>query len=173
MSGKPVHKGHMMAIQQAANECDEVMVFVSLVDRKKPGEVPIFGSDMELIWKTQLEGIMPSNVKISYVRVPVRSAYEFADKVEKSGKSSMVFFYSDQEDLDSNFSDKSMEKYFPRLTSLGLIEKHPTKRFFSGTKMRELLAANKAKEFKNMLPDGVDKEMIWDILKSSAGIDIT
>ncbi len=168
MSGKPVHKGHMAAIEKASSECDEVRLFVSLSDRTRPGEVPIFGADMEIIWKTQLEIIMPSNVVVEYVKIPVASAYEFASNFEKSGKDAIIVFYADQEDLDANFSEAKLTKYFPRLYADGLIVRTQTARIFSGTKMREFLASGDAKKFKSMLPNGIDKEAVWDMLSASA-----
>jgi hypothetical protein len=167
MSGKPVHKGHIAAIQKAADECDEVRLFVSLSDRLRPGEVPIYGTDMETIWKTQLENIMPSNVKVEYVKVPVRSAYEFAEALDKSNKNAVINLYADQEDLNTNFSPDKMKKYLPRLISKNLVFWRPTERIFSGTKMRQLLASDDSENFKKMLPDGTDKDLIWDLLRSS------
>jgi hypothetical protein len=168
MSGKPVHKGHHAAVMKASEECDEVRLFVSLSDRTRPGEVPIFGADMEIVWKTQLEAIMPANVVVEYVKVPVASAYDFAGQIEKSGEEVIVVFYADQEDLDKNFPEAKMSKYFPRLASEGLVQRSPTARLFSGTKMRQFLASGDAKGFKSMLPDGVDKEAVWELLSAGA-----
>lgn len=168
MSGKPVHKGHMTAIHKASSECDEVRLFVSLSDRTRPGEVPIFGADMEIVWRTQLESIMPANVHVEYVKVPVASAYDFAGQIEKSGEEAQIVFYADQEDLDKNFPEVKMAKYFPRLEADGLIHRSPTVRIFSGTKMRQFLASGDSKGFKSMLPDGIDKEAVWELLSAGA-----
>jgi hypothetical protein len=168
MSAKPYHKGHHAAVVKASEECDEVRLFVSLSDRTRPGEVPIFGADMEIVWKTQLESVMPANVVVEYVKVPVASAYDFAGQIEKSGEETVVVFYADQEDLDKNFPEVKMVKYFPRLASEGLVQRSPTARLFSGTKMRELLAKGNAKGFKAMLPDGIDKDAVWELLSAGA-----
>jgi hypothetical protein len=173
MSGKPVHKGHMAAIFKASEECDVVHLFVSLSDRLRPGEIPIFGADMEIVWKTQLEAIMPPNVIVEYVRIPVASAYDFAGQIEKSGEDAIVVFYADQEDLDKNFPEAKMSKYFPRLESDGLILREPTARLFSGTKMRQYLASGDEKGFKSMLPDGIDKKAVWDLLSAGASKPLT
>lgn len=167
-SYKPFHRGHFASIEKAASECDQVFLFVSLSDRARPGEVPIFGNDMETIWKTQLENIMPSNVTVEYVKIPVASAYDFAGNIEKSGEEANIIFYADPEDLDKNFPESRMLKYFPRLSSKNLIKREPTARLFSGTKMRDFLAKGNSKGFKSMLPDGVDKEAIWELLYSSS-----
>ena len=168
MSAKPYHKGHHAAVLKAASECDEVRLFVSLSDRVRPGEVPILGADMEIVWKTQLEAIMPGNVVVEYVRVPVASAYDFAGKVEASGEDAVVVFYADQEDLDKNFPEAKMSKYFPRLSAEGLVLREPTPRLFSGTKMRQFLANGDERGFKSMLPDGVDGDAVWELLSASA-----
>lgn len=173
MSAKPYHKGHHAAVVKASEECDEVRLFVSLSDRTRPGEVPIFGADMGIIWQTQLEGIMPSNVIVEYVKVPVASAYDFAGQLEKSGEDVVVVFYADQEDLDKNFPEAKMTRYFPRLASEGLVERSPTARLFSGTKMRQFLATGNAKGFKSMLPDGIDKEAVWELLSAATSRSVT
>lgn len=168
MSAKPYHKGHHAAVEKASLECDEVRLFVSLSDRTRPGEVPIFGADMEIVWKTQLETIMPDNVIVEYVRVPVASAYDFAGELEKSGEDVEIVFYADQEDLDKNFPEAKMPKYFPRLAAEGLIKRSPTARLFSGTKMRQFLAIGDSKGFMSMLPDGIDKLAVWELLSAGA-----
>jgi hypothetical protein len=173
MSAKPYHKGHHAAVVKASKECDEVRLFVSLSDRTRLGEVPIFGADMSIIWQTQLEGIMPSNVIVEYVKVPVASAYDFAGQLEKSGEDVVVVFYADQEDLDKNFPEAKMTRYFPRLASEGLVERSPTARLFSGTKMRQFLATDNAKGFKSMLPDGIDKEAVWELLSAATSRPVT
>ena len=50
MSAKPFHAGHDGLVRMAAGECDAVHLYVSLSDRKRPGEIPILGSDMQIIW---------------------------------------------------------------------------------------------------------------------------
>jgi hypothetical protein len=144
MSAKPYHKGHHAAVEKASLECDEVRLFVSLSDRTRPGEV------------------------VEYVKVPVASAYDFAGRLDVSGDDVEVVFYADQEDLDKNFPDAKMTKYFPRLAAEGLIQRSPTARLFSGTKMRQFLANGDSKGFESMLPDGIDKEAVWELLSAGA-----
>ena len=52
MSAKPFHEGHMSLIRKASDECKQVIVYVSTSDRKRKGEITIFGEDMQLIWET-------------------------------------------------------------------------------------------------------------------------
>lgn len=168
MSAKPYHKGHHAAVMKASQECDIVHLFVSLSDRIRPGEVPVYGADMEIVWKTQLEAIMPPNVIVDYVKVPVASVYEFAGAIDKSDEEAIVAIYADQEDLEKNFPSVKMSRYMPRLNDNNLILRMRTARLFSGTKMREFLASGDAESFKSMLPDGIDKEAVWMLLEAGA-----
>ena len=54
MSAKPFHEGHMSLIRKASDECKSVIVFVSTSDRKRKGEITIFGEDMKYIWENIL-----------------------------------------------------------------------------------------------------------------------
>ncbi len=47
VSAKPYHIGHHALVTRAAEENDQVLLFVSTSDRKRKGEVPILGADME------------------------------------------------------------------------------------------------------------------------------
>lgn len=168
MSAKPFHVGHMAAIEKAASECDEVRVYVSLSDRKRPGELPIFGSDMKNIWQAELEKIMPNNVFVEYPRVPLSALWSFAETVEKSGDDDVLLvFYADADDLANNFSPEKIAKYLPRLSSLDLVSREPTQRLLSGTKMREYLADGNKEEFFRGLPNGIDKQFVWSTLSAS------
>ena len=59
MSAKPFHEGHMSLIRKASDECKEVIVFVSTSDRKRKGEISIFGEDMLRIWEDILVKYLP------------------------------------------------------------------------------------------------------------------
>ena len=49
MSAKPFHEGHMFLIRKAIDECKKVIVYVSISDRSRKGEITIFGEDMKYI----------------------------------------------------------------------------------------------------------------------------
>ena len=66
MAAKPYHAGHHWLVEQAAGENDKVILFVSVSDRKRKGELPILGADMVKVWQEELEPIMPSNVEVKY-----------------------------------------------------------------------------------------------------------
>jgi len=166
VSGKPFHVGHYMMITKAAKECDRVELFVSLSDRKRPGELPILGSDMKKIWEEHLEAVMPDNVTVHYGGVPVRSIWEILGNADEQGSSDEFIIYADQDDLSTRFTDKSLNKYSGNLMANGQIILSATERAFSGTKMRQMLASGDKEGFKEKLPPGVDGDAIWEILAS-------
>ena len=59
MAAKPYHAGHHALVTAAAGENDEVILYISLSDRKRKGEVPIYGADMQTVWKEEIEKILP------------------------------------------------------------------------------------------------------------------
>ena len=182
MSAKPYHRGHHYLVTTAASENDKVLLFVSTSDRIKPDQTPIYGEDMESIWKTYLEPIMPLNVEIEYGGSPVRKVFQTLEAPEKiiaSGGSieDVYTIYSDKEDTEQNYTVGRIskrtqlppevspaQKYFPALLSNGHVEfaaeKNP-EMFergkgapdISGTEMRRKIGAEEFDSFKSDLPD--------------------
>ena len=79
MSAKPFHEGHMFLIRKAAEECENVIVYVSITDRSRKGEITIYGEDMEFIWKNILERSIKKhypNVRFEYGGSPVGNVYK-------------------------------------------------------------------------------------------------
>ena len=76
MSAKPYHRGHHYLVETASSENDKVLLFVSISDRRKKGQIPIYGEDMQQIWHEDLEAVMPNNVEIFYGGSPVRKVLE-------------------------------------------------------------------------------------------------
>ena len=118
MAAKPYHAGHHALVEAAAAENDKVILYVSLSDRKRKGEIPIYGADMKSIWKEEIEKILPGNVTAVYGVVPVRSVYEVLQDAEakllQTGKFEHVYtVYSDPVDTSRNFSEAQRQKYFP------------------------------------------------------------
>ena len=66
MSAKPYHRGHHYLVTSAAAQNDKVMLFVSISDRCRKGEIPIYGSDMEDIFCNRIETVLPQNVQVEY-----------------------------------------------------------------------------------------------------------
>jgi nicotinic acid mononucleotide adenylyltransferase len=144
MSGKPVTAGHWSLIETAAKENDLVKVYVSLSDRKRPGELTILGSDMEAIWKRYLQPILPKNVMVTYGGSPVRKIYEFLQESDEKGSDNIFQIYGDPTDISQNFPTKNMLRYVENLWKNDQIILRKVSREggidISGTKMREFLS---------------------------------
>jgi len=160
----------------AAGENDLVKVFVSLSDRKRPGEMPLLGSDMRTIWSQYLEPAMPGNVEIVYGGAPVQKVYVELSEAEKSGSTDTYTVYSDPQDTALNYPETNRLKYFPGIYENGQVlfaaEENPG-RFtrgegtpnVSGTKMRAAISAGDFATFQQGMPAGVDARGVFDILR--------
>lgn len=174
MSGKPVHAGHYRLIEIAAKENDEVLVFVSTSDRKRPGELIIKGDDMLKIWKLYIEPSLPNNVTVEYGGSPIRKVWETLGEANEEGSDDTYVIYSDPEDMQNNFPPGSFEKYAPDLYNRRQIVLEPIHRSstinISGTKMRSFLVKGEMEEFIDHLPKPVQGHgrEIWNILSSGA-----
>jgi hypothetical protein len=171
MSGKPVTAGHWSLIETAAKENDLVKVYVSLSDRKRPGELTILGSDMETIWKRYLQPILPKNVMITYGGSPVRKIYEFLQESDEKGSDNIFQIYGDPTDISQNFPAKNMLRYVENLWKNDQIILRKVSREggidISGTKMREFLSNGLKETFKEYLPSPLkddQREEIWNLL---------
>lgn len=168
-SGKPWHAGHDSLLRIAARECDEVRLFVSTSDRKRPGEMPIYGVDMKRIWDEFLEPSLPSNVIVKYGGSPVGHVYAELSTGERDGTEDVFVIYSDIEDI-KNYTDASLRKSAPTLMENGQIKLRGVNRSetvnISGTAMRSLIAQGKIDEFIELLPPAVQKNgrKIYNIL---------
>ena len=169
-SGKPWHAGHDSLLRIASNECDEVHLFVSLADRKRPGEMPIYGADMKVIWEKFIEPSLPSNVDVMYVPVPVRSVYEELESAEEEGSADVFQIYSDSEDI-LKYTDVALVKSAPTLMKEGRIVLRGVDRSetvnVSGTAMRKFLSMGDVENFGKFLPPAIRKHAgeIIDILQ--------
>lgn len=172
MSAKPYHAGHDGLVRLAAKENDKVKVFVSLSDRKRPGEIPILGSDMQAIWKGHIEPSLPGNVQVIYAQSPVRAVWEEVGNDNTANVENTYRIYSDPEDLAQNYPEKSLIKYAGNLYSKKQIIPRAVQRTetvdVSGTKMRQFIETGNEKSFIKNLPKGVNGKAIWDILSQSA-----
>jgi hypothetical protein len=171
MSGKPVTAGHWSLIETAAKENDLVKVYVSLSDRKRPGELTILGSDMEAIWKRYLQPILPKNVMVTYGGSPVRKIYEFLQESDEKGSDNIFQIYGDPTDISQNFPTKNMLRYVENLWKNDQIILRKVSREggidISGTKMREFLSNGLKETFKEYLPSPLkddQREEIWNLL---------
>lgn len=171
MAAKPYHAGHDGLVRIAAEENDEVLLFVSTSDRTRKGEIPIYGVDMKRVWDDYIEPSLPSNVQVVYGGIPVQHVYEELENAETSRDRTTTFrIYSDVEDI-LKYTDVSLSKSAPTLFSRGQIERRGVDRNetvnVSGTKMREYMANGDVKNFKKFLPQAIQQyaREILSILK--------
>lgn len=174
-SFKPYHVGHHNIILQAAEECDEVIVFVSTSDRKRAGEIGISGKDMEIIWNLHIAPALPVNVSIVYGGSPVGNAKQRLIDAEAKNSVDTYVVYGDQADVVQNFPIYEkvgyvapMSKYVPKMISDGRFNIRGIDRAetadISGTKMRNFIAHNDKESFMLNLPQEIDGEAVWEIL---------
>lgn len=178
MSAKPIHAGHYSLIEQSAAENDETLLYVSLKDRRRKGEIPIMGDDMRRIWKTIIERHIPASVTVQYVDSPISAIYEqLGHENERllTGDEDVATYtiYSDPHDLATRFNEKYMTKYVGELYHSGRVKLVPISREdnidISGTKMRRFIATGDEDAFKMYLPDPLsdtDRDEIWNMLRA-------
>lgn len=168
MSGKPVHLGHWRLIEKAAAENDEVIVFVSLSDRARKGELTISGADMERIWESYLKPILPQNVEVKYATpTPIREIFELiGDEGPGPDTNNTYVIYSDPSDLKGAYAN--VKKYASRLVDSGRLKLVPVPRDttvnVSGTMMRGFISSGDKESFVANLPP-VSKKAAADIWK--------
>jgi hypothetical protein len=168
MAAKPYHAGHDGLVRIAAKENDEVRLFVSLLDRVRKGETPVYGVDMKKVWDLFIEPSLPGNVEVQYVNVPVQEVYRSIEEAE--GDEDVLFrIYSDDEDI-LKYSDASLSKSAPKLFANGQIERRGVARSetvpVSGTEMRGYIGSGDVEKFIELLPPAVRKngQEIYDLL---------
>ena len=178
MAAKPFHAGHMALIELASQQNDQVKVYVSLSDRARPGEFPIYGKQMQRIGQEHLLNIMPENVDIDFLPggvQPVRMVYETLGNASDTNSANIWRVYSDPVDTNQNYKEAYRQKYFGNAYNNGQVifaaEENP-EQFTrgagtpdaSGTMARDYLNNNDFESFAKMMPAGVDAQAIWDIL---------
>ena len=179
VSAKPYHAGHHALVTRAAGENDQVILYVSISDRKRKGQIPIMGADMQRVWKEELEPIMPGNVSIEYGGSPVRNVYVELDRADKAFSDDTYVVYSDPVDTARNYPEANRVKNFGDLYSRGNVlfaaEENPgafTRGVgtpdVSGTAMRAALESCDIEAFRTGMPKGVNAENIRDILCPTA-----
>lgn len=179
-SFKPYHRGHDELVRLASEENDEVLLFVSLTDRVKKGEFPIYGAAMRRVWDEYLKDAIETsypNVTVKYVETgtPVSMVYDELGRADQRKDEVKYQIYSDATDI-KKYSTTALKKYAPYLFSKRRIGLRGIGRGetvdISGTAMRELLAAGNAREFARLLPASVSKhaQEIIDILTKNSAI---
>ena len=170
MAAKPFHKGHMFLIQKALEECNEVIVYVSISDRSRKGEITIHGEDMQFIWESIITKYLPDNVTCIYGGSPVGRIYELLGNISEQGIpiEETYAIYSGKDD-----AKRYQEKYWSNIKNnvwVKSFERGDDSPNISGTLMRSYLS--NASQDKFLFLDGLpdmedeDKEEIFNILFS-------
>lgn len=174
-SFKPYHIGHDGLVAIASKENDKVKMFVSLSDRIKPGQFPLLGERMRMVWdrylRPAIEATYP-NVDVIYAINPPL-AYVYDELTKADGGEDEYTIYSDSKDI-KRYTDKSLSNAAPQLFSRGMITRRGVNRSetvdVSGTYMRHLLMTGETEKFKRLLPNSVkdDAQEILDILRGTS-----
>ncbi len=171
MSAKPYHAGHDALIRLACDECEQVIIFVSMSDRVRKGEFPVRAETMKKLWDDIIE-TLPKRAMVALVPNPVSAVYEFVGL--RNGdtmpvmKDEKLVIYSDPVDMERNFPERSLTKYGGALVNA----KRLARRFVprdttvdvSGTQMRAWLQHGDKKKFIAHLPETLDGEAFWKAL---------
>jgi len=167
MSAKPFHKGHMFLIKAASERCKKVIVYVSISDRSRKGEITIHGEDMQFIWESIITKYLPENVKCIYGGSPISKVYEFLGDISEHGGGDQTYaIYTGQDD-----AKRYQEKYYENIKDQVWIKEFlrgNDSPDVSGTLMRSYLS--NASQDKFLFLDGLpnmsdsDKEEIFNIL---------
>jgi cytidyltransferase-like protein len=179
MAAKPYHAGHHALVKKAASQNDEVIVYVSTSDRKRKGQLPIMGADMQKIWREQIENILPGNVTPVYGGSPVRKVYEelkAANEKALDGTLENIYtVYSDPTDTAQNYSEENRQKHFPSAYAEGHVKfaaEEDPEAFtrgvgtpdISGTAVREFIRCGDFESFVKTMPKGLDARSVYDTL---------
>ena len=179
-SFKPYHAGHHALVTMAARENDVVKLFVSLTDRKRKGQFPIYGADMQVLWEDFIKPVLPHNVQVTYASPPVKAVYEELGNANDTGSQDVYRVYADPVDTRNKYAPKSREKYFGDLWHRGGVifvsEEEPGKLArgegtpdVSGTAMRVALESGDVAGFSRGLP-GELQPRAYEIFELLGGV---
>lgn len=166
MSAKPFHEGHMSLVRKAAEECQEVIVYVSTSDRKRKGELSILGEDMKNIWVNILEKHLPDNTSCQYGGSPVRNVYvKLEEGLQENNLDKTYAIYTGTEDAN-RYNSKYYADMIDRVYIESLSRGEDTMPI-SGTLMRQYLSNKDKESFMLGLPKELsleEKSEIYNIL---------
>ena len=158
----PPHIGHFEAAKMAAKENDDVYIVISRTDRDGSG---ITIEKKKGIWELYRPLLEQYRAKIHIIEAevsPVKTIYEYVATLNESPEAGniMVNLYSDIEDA-GRYSN--MAKFS---TNLAKVNIKPTPRLGSGTEFRTYLANGDMRRAWALIPNGVDKSAVWNVLVS-------
>lgn len=159
---KPLTIGHWVLIERASAECDTVFLFISKKDRVRPGEHPIYWTQMRQVWSSFLIKALPSNVKPTFSEAPIKNIMDVLNAANKNQDNLNTYIiYSDEVDREANYPERAQEKYMSRLLANDQVIFQDIKRIsrpggtVSGTLMRKYLETGDLWSFISGLPKPV------------------
>ena len=162
---KPPHKGHFAFAKQALSkvpDLDKLLIYVG--GRVREGAAITQDQAIE-IWKLYADKL-PGNVEILPADQPIAKAYSQASK---NPENEVYWFLGVRDEDDAKEADrreahlrKNPEKY----SNLNVIRIADTGTDVSGTAARRALEVGDKEGFFDALPDEVDKDKVYDIVKT-------
>ena len=168
---KPPHKGHFELAKKALQQVpdlDKLQIYVgasSSGTKDRPG-FPMTQEQAIAIWKIYAKQL-PGTVEILPAAQPIGAAYSAASK----NPDNEVYWFlgardqADMKDIEQRKShlNKNAEKY----PNLHVEVINSTGTGVSGTALRKALDNNDKETAFKMLPDGVDKQAVYDIIMNT------
>jgi hypothetical protein len=157
---KPPHAGHYnMAKWLAANTKANVLVRVGAKEREG------ITREMSLkLWELYTQNDNNIIVKPSVSNSPVRDVYDFVEQEAPEG--STVFLGMGEKDIDDKRFANINKFAEPRGINFETVLVPPQAGGVSGTQMREFIKNNDKDSFQKYIPNHINKEEAWDIVKS-------
>jgi len=156
----PPHIGHFEAAKIAAKENDDVYIIVSKTERDN-ANITI---DKKLaVWNLYKPLLEQYRAKINIIEAevsPVATIYQYVATLNESPDAGQieVKLYTDADDAGRYDRIKTYGEY------LAAIDIKPTPRLGSGTDFRTYLQNGDMRRAWELIPQGVDKNMVWNIL---------
>lgn len=168
---KPFTSGHMFMVEKAAKENKEVYLFVSITDRIRKNEYPIYWKQMEIIWSQFIAPFLSPKVKVFYSPNPLAALIDHLKIVNNdSNNKDKYTFYADSNDVKHMENDR-IKITLSRIITNNQLQTSPVNREkninVSGTMARQALSENNKTKFITMLPEYQQKlygELIFNIL---------
>jgi len=162
---KPPHKGHFAFAKQALSKVPDLDKLLIYVGGKVRAGAAITQNQAIEIWKLYANEL-PGAIEILPADQPIAKAYSQASK---NPGNEVFWFLGVRDEDDAKEADrrevhlrKNPEKY----SNLNVIRIADTGTDVSGTKARKALEAGDKEAFFQALPDVVDKDKVYDIVKT-------
>lgn len=162
---KPPHKGHFAFAKKALEkkpDLDKLLIYVG--GKVRPGAAITQDQAID-IWKLYANEL-PGTVEILPADQPIAKAYSQASK---NPENEVYWFLGVRDEEDAKEADsreahliKNPEKY----SNLNVIRIDDTGTDVSGTAARKALEVGNKEAFFQSLPDGIDKDKVYDIVKT-------